>query len=84
MSDKEILLQGFYIDQGVDMTQAPISVTLRRNQIRYECQRDWELLWDEDFIFAGCNGGIGSDLNRLEEIVKAAQARLEQYNKRIG
>ena len=77
--EKEIPLQEFYVDYGVDMTRHPVRVALDRNQIRQDCQRDWQLLWEKDFIFAGCNGGIGSDINRLEEIIVAAKARLEKY-----
>lgn len=50
---------------------------------RTNSQRDWELLWDPNFIYAGCNGGIGSDINRLEEIIVAATQRLDQYKKRV-
>jgi hypothetical protein len=76
--EKEIPLQDFYID-AVDMTQPPVRVLFARNQIRYDCQRDWQLLWEKDFIYAGCNGGIGSDINRLENIIKVAEARLKTY-----
>lgn len=82
--EKEISLQDFYIDHDVDKTRHPVRVVLDRNQIRQECQRDWELLWDKNFIYAGCADGIDSDLYRLIKIIDAAKARIEQYNQRIG
>jgi len=78
----KIPLQDFYIDREVTTTGHPVTVVLARNQIRQECQRDWELLWDKNFIFAGCNSGIGSDIRRLEEIIEAAWARLDQYQEK--
>ena len=75
-------LQDFYIDRDVPADVHPTTVTLARNQIRYECQRDWELLWDKSFIFAGCCGGIESDISRLEKIIKAAEERLRQYREK--
>lgn len=74
----EIPLQKFWIDTDI----APEDVA-KRNQRRCDCQSDWQLLWEKDFIFAGCNGGIYHDIHRLEEIIQAAQTRLAEYNKRI-
>lgn len=67
--------QGWWIDTDLHGAQ--------KNQVRYDAQRDWDLLWKKDFIFAGCNGGIASDIARLEAIIEAANKRLDQYRDKL-